>query len=202
MGGGDSSDDGSELTLASLRDGFFLGFANLLPRFGWFNRSRFRLLRLGGMHIRGRCEIWGPLTVTPYSGVGNVTIGSRTFLNVETRFGCPVASVVIGDDVQVGPRVSFESVNHGLFYERGRGRGAESKPIRICDGVWLGSGVIVLQGVTVGEGSVVTAGAVVTRDVKPYTIVGGVPAKLIKPVWVQPPSLVAKELGIDHQAQD
>lgn len=54
------------------------------------------------------------------------------------------------------------------------------KPIRIEDKVWLGANVTVLQGVTIGEGAIVAAGAVVTKDVPPRTVVGGIPAKLLR----------------------
>jgi len=52
--------------------------------------------------------------------------------------------------------------------------------IKLCDDVWIGYGATILSGVTIGQGSVVAAGAVVTKDVPPYAIVGGVPAKVIK----------------------
>jgi galactoside O-acetyltransferase len=55
----------------------------------------------------------------------------------------------------------------------------ESAPIKICDKVWIGTGCKVLKGVTIGEGAVVSAGSVVTQDVKPWTLVGGNPAKCI-----------------------
>ncbi len=54
-----------------------------------------------------------------------------------------------------------------------------TKPIKISAAAWGGTGAIVLPGVTIGEGAVVAAGAVVTKDVEPWTIVGGNPAKLI-----------------------
>lgn len=165
-----------------LREAFFIKLANSLPRCDSLLRLRASFLRLAGMDIHRDTVVWGPVTVTPYTGVRNIMIGSRSFLNVETRFGCPEARIVIGSDVQVGPRVSFETVNHGIIYTRGKGRGAHSKPITICDGVWIGSGSIVLQGVTIGEGSVITAGAVVNNDVAPYSIFGGVPAKYIKSI--------------------
>jgi acetyltransferase-like isoleucine patch superfamily enzyme len=56
----------------------------------------------------------------------------------------------------------------------------ETKPIVICDDVWIGMRAIILKGVTIGEGSVVAAGAVVTHDVPPHSMVGGVPARLIR----------------------
>lgn len=82
----------------------------------------------------------------------------------------------------IGPRVSFESASHHIVFEEGKGRGFFTKEIVIQDKVWIGAGAIVLQGVTIEEGAVVAAGAVVNRDVKRYTLVGGVPARFIKKI--------------------
>jgi maltose O-acetyltransferase len=134
------------------------------------------------MKIGNGSVIWTPLIITPYSGIVNINIGLRSFLNAETRFGCPEQLIHIGDDCQVGLRVSFETVNHGLEYTSKVGRGAIPKDIHICNGVWIGSGAIILPGVTIGEGAVVAAGAVVTKDVQAYTVVAGVSAKYIKSI--------------------
>lgn len=59
-------------------------------------------------------------------------------------------------------------------------QGGNEKEIRIKAGAWIGYGAIILQGVTIGRNSVVAVGAVVTKDVPDYTVVGGIPAKVIK----------------------
>lgn len=164
----------------SLREAIFLPLANHLPRLSVFDRRRYVLLRLAGMDIMGPCTVWGPLTIRPIGGAKNITVGRDTFINTEIRFGCPRERVIIGERVQIGPRVSFETVSHRLVYMAGKGRGVWSKGINVEDEVWIGAGATVLQGVRIGEGSVISAGAVVIQDVEPYTVVGGIPAKVIK----------------------
>jgi acetyltransferase-like isoleucine patch superfamily enzyme len=59
-------------------------------------------------------------------------------------------------------------------------QGIITSPIIVCDDVWVGYGVSILKGVTIGTGAIIAAGSVVTKNVPPYSIVGGVPAKIIK----------------------
>lgn len=132
------------------------------------------------MKISGRCTIWGPLTIRPTGAAKNIIVGRGTFMNTEVRFGVPVDKVIIGSEVEIGPRVMFETVNHGLKYVPGKGRGVSTKPICVEDRVWIGAGAIILQGVTIGHDAIVAAGAVVTRNVEPYSLVGGVPARLLR----------------------
>jgi maltose O-acetyltransferase len=122
------------------------------------------------------------LTIRPIGGAKNIEIGAGTFVNTSVRFGVPKDKVIIGANVQVGPGVMFETMNHGLRYVPGKGRGGETKPIVIENEVWLGAGCIVTQGVTIRRGAVVAAGAVVTRDVEPNTLVGGVPAERLRTI--------------------
>jgi acetyltransferase-like isoleucine patch superfamily enzyme len=168
--------------MSALSEAFFLPLANNLPKFKVFDKFRIHLLRLAGIKVGSRATVWGPLTIRPLGKASNILIGDSSFLNTETRFGVPEAAVTIGKYVQVGPRVSFETVTHGLDIRPNQLRTSKSLPINICDYAWIGAGVIVTQGVTVGKGAIVAAGAVVTKDVAPFTVVGGVPAKLIKKI--------------------
>ena len=107
----------------------------------------------------------------------NIHIGQRVFINS----GCKMqdqGEIYIGDDVLIGHNACLLTLNHEMDPENRADM--HPKPIHIEDKAWLGSNVTVLPGVTIGEGAIVAAGAVVTKDVESNTIVGGVPAKIIK----------------------
>jgi acetyltransferase-like isoleucine patch superfamily enzyme len=92
--------------------------------------------------------------------------------------------VTIGDRVYTSPFCQIIAVNH-VFTDPARPfvqQGITAEGIIIEDDVWIGSGAIITDGVRVGRGAVVAAGAVVTADVPPHTVVGGVPARLIKTI--------------------
>jgi acetyltransferase-like isoleucine patch superfamily enzyme len=88
------------------------------------------------------------------------------------------------DYVMLAPRVAIIGGDHAYHIPdkpmifSGR---AEIKPTRIESDVWIGFGTIIMAGATIGQGSIVAAGAVITKDVPPYTIVGGSPARPIRP---------------------
>ncbi|GGM95654.1 nodulation protein L [Lentzea pudingi] len=116
-----------------------------------------------------------------YSDHGvNIRVGRNVFVNQGCRFN-DIGGIEIGDDVMFGPNVSLISSGHPLEPDRRR-TGITAAPIRIGRNVWIGASALVLQGVTVGEDAVVAAGAVVTRDVPARTLVGGVPAVVLKEV--------------------
>jgi acetyltransferase-like isoleucine patch superfamily enzyme len=92
--------------------------------------------------------------------------------------------VTIGDRVYTSPMVQIIAVNH-VFDDPQRSfveQGITAEGIVIEDDVWIGSGAVITDGVRVGQGAVIAAGAVVTRDVAPHTVVGGVPAKLLREI--------------------
>lgn len=92
--------------------------------------------------------------------------------------------VQIGDRVYTSPFTQIIAVNH-VFDDPNRPfveQGITAQGIVVEDDVWLGAGAVITDGVRVGKGAVVAAGAVVTKDVPPHTVVGGVPAKIIKTI--------------------
>lgn len=117
--------------------------------------------------IHMRCRFYKP---------GSVTIGSHSVINrgvlLDGRY-----PLTIGDNVSVSEEVMFLTLEHDPDSPTFANRGA---PIVVRDRVFVGVRAIVLPGVTLGEGAIVAAGAVVTRDVAPYTIVAGVPARFVR----------------------
>jgi acetyltransferase-like isoleucine patch superfamily enzyme len=106
-----------------------------------------------------------------------ITIGKHVFINHACSF-LDMGGITLEDHVLIGPRVNLVTENHPL--DPATRRGLICKPILIKRNAWIGAGATILLGVTVGENAVVAAGAVVSKDVSANTIVGGVPAKLIK----------------------
>lgn len=107
----------------------------------------------------------------------NITIGQRVFINMGCKFQ-DQGGITIGDDCLIGHNAVLATLNHSFLPEE-RGNMLPA-PIVIRNNVWLGANVTILPGVTIGENAIVAAGAVVTRDVAANTIVGGIPAKLIR----------------------
>ena len=113
---------------------------------------------------------------------GRIVIGARSAVGRYSEIGCEDVEVRIGDCVRIAPQVWIGTGNH-LHDDLDRpimDQGVQHLHVTIEDDVWLGTRVVVLPGVTIGEGSVVAAGAVVAKDVPPYVVVGGVPARVLK----------------------
>lgn len=115
----------------------------------------------------------------PFNSDGgrNIFLGEGVFINSGCKFQ-DQGGIYLGDRCLIGHNVVLATLNHGMNPSH-RGD-LHPAPIRIGCDVWIGSNATVLPGVTIGDGAVVAAGAVVTKDVPPMTVVGGVPAKILR----------------------
>lgn len=109
----------------------------------------------------------------------NIHVGKHVFINMGCKFQ-DQGGIFIGDGTLIGHNVVLATLNHAMS-PKDRGTMLPS-PIHIGTNVWIGSNATVLPGVTIGDGAVVAAGAVVTKDVPENVIVGGVPARVIRPL--------------------
>jgi len=122
----------------------------------------------------------------------NISIGDDVFLGTNALImATNLSHISIGSKVMFGPNVSLIAGNHSTHivgkymfdYAEHDKLPEDDQPIVISDDVWIGAGAIILSGVHVGRGAIVAAGSVVNKNVPPYAIVGGIPAKVIKYRW-------------------
>jgi acetyltransferase-like isoleucine patch superfamily enzyme len=116
------------------------------------------------------------------SAIGEgLKIGNNSSIGPYSYIGCS-GFIEIGDNVMMSPRVSIYAENHLFDHPELtiKEQGVKREFVKIEDDCWIAANTIILAGVTIGRGSVIAAGSVVTKDVPPYSIVGGVPAKVIK----------------------
>jgi acetyltransferase-like isoleucine patch superfamily enzyme len=139
-----------------------------------------------GVRFGDRCTVGRFATIRPTNvlfrepGEG-LEVGDGSNIGAYAYIGCS-GFIRIGKNVMMGPRVCLLAENH-VFGDTDRPmkqQGVVREAITIEDDCWLGAGAMVTAGVTVGRGSIIAAGAVVTKDVEAFSIVGGVPAKLIR----------------------
>jgi maltose O-acetyltransferase len=144
----------------------------------WVNRLPFHALR--NAYYRRVCRVALAPGASLHMGavlytMGGLTIGRGTTIDQGARLDGR-GGLTIGEAVSIAPDVYLLTADHDPQSPDFAGRTA---PIVVEDHAWLGTRAMVLPGVRIGRGAVVAAGAVVSRDVPPYTIVGGVPAKPI-----------------------
>jgi len=151
----------------------------------------FTVRKAGGrIHVGADCLIEGSLGTE--TEVSRLLIGNNVYIGRSVLVS--VSSLIVEDDVLISSDCLIQdSDNHNIRYSVRKNDCQDWKngqhhdwgvtptaPVRICRGAWIGAKSIVLKGVTVGEGAVVGAGSVVTRNVDPYTVVAGNPARLIR----------------------
>ena len=135
-------------------------------------------------------ELFGSVGSNPFVGDNfHCDFGQHIHVgdNFHADYNCTMldlAEIRIGNNCLIGPDVGIYTAGHRLEPE-GRTLDVYGMPITIGNDVWIGGNSTILPGVTIGDGAVVAAGAVVTKDVEPNTIVGGVPAKVIKKIEIK-----------------
>lgn len=137
----------------------------------------------------GKNVIFHPInSVFSYS---NISIGNNVSIGEYAYFMASKSHIYIGNNIAFAPKVTIRGGNHSshlvgklmIDYKNSDKKEEDDQPVYIQDDVWIGKNVTILKGVTIGRGSIVGAGSVVNRDVPPYSIVAGVPAKVIKKRW-------------------
>lgn len=143
-----------------------------------------RIFSAGG---EARIEIGPHLRLLRFAVINTVLPGARIVIGKWVHIGessmvTACQSIEIGDDVVIGPQTIIVDADHGYedLNRLIRVQGLVTKPIRIEQGVWMGAHVSVLKGVTIGCGAIIGAGSTVTRDIPPFAVAVGVPARVIR----------------------
>lgn len=139
-------------------------------------------------HIGGGTNISYPFDI---QGAENISIGSHCNIRQNSVLSAINAKIIIKDWTGAAPFLYISTGNHrmipGRFYRSitnlEKRKGVDDADVVINEDVWIASRVTILKGVNIGRGAIIAAGAVVNKDVKPYSIVGGIPAKFIKFKW-------------------
>lgn len=124
----------------------------------------------------------------------HLEMGVNSFIN----YDCIMlnnAMVKLGDNVLVGPKVSFYTAMHPIEAKQREQWLVYAKPITVEDNVWIGGSATILGGVTIGKNAIVGAGAVVTKDVEPNTIVVGNPARVLRKITAEDSKKYQEELA-------
>jgi len=164
------------------------------PQYGQIREAAIRTTKLltkmnATSDIEKARELWSEISGAPldsssyiqppfFINIGRFTrIGKNVYINHACSF-LDMGTITIEDDVLIGPKVNVLSELHPV--NPAERHSLMAKPVVIKRNAWIGAGATIMPGVTVGENSVVAAGAVVNKDVPDNSVVGGIPAKLIR----------------------
>lgn len=118
-----------------------------------------------------------------------IEIGNKVFIGHGACFSASHATIRIGDGVMFGPEVCIMAGNHNvstigkMMCDVHEKTPDDDKDILIAEDVWVGARAIILKGVSIGRGAIIGAGAVVTKDIPPYAVAAGTPARVLKFRW-------------------
>lgn len=123
-----------------------------------------------------------------FKGLWNMSVGDGTSIPKGSTFYCTIAPLTIGRKVIFGPKPTIITGDHRMDIigkyimdvTDAEKTSEHDAPVTIEDDVWCGANITILKGVTIGRGCVVAAGAVITKSCPPYSIIGGVPAKVLR----------------------
>ena len=135
-----------------------------------------------GVHLYNSPEIFGDVLIGKYSSINGPSTRICSEINkIIIGSYCSIASnTVIQEYYHNYSRVTTYNIMSNRFNQFSKGEKISKGPILISDDVWIGSNCVILSGVSIGRGAIVGAGSVVTKDVKPYSIVAGNPARHIR----------------------
>ncbi len=150
---------------------------SFLPVFKFYAMKR-KWLKWAGVAVKDGAQVNGH---TIFYGRGALGIGENTWIGPGCRFYTHEdARIIIGDECDVAPEVSFITGSHDISGPKRRAGAGIARNIIVQDGCWIGARVTILGGVTIGKGSVVAAGALVNSDLPKNCVAAGVPARVIK----------------------
>ena len=138
----------------------------------WFRYWKMRLQTLGD-----NSKFYGSVTIL---NPQKVSIGDEVTFNHDASIVAKTEAITIGDRVRISTGAKIIGTGLNAEVIAGESRQHHSAPIHIANDVWIGANSVITQGVSVGKGAIIAAGSVVNKDVEAMTIVGGVPAKVIK----------------------
>ena len=151
-------------------------FFALLPNDKPFCTLRLWMLRAMGYDFGRDCVIFANVIFRGLVRMGNnCSISNNCFLSGWT------SGITLGDNVMIAPNCVIVSFNHGYqdIQTPMIDQPWVGEPVFIEDDVWIGANCTIIMGVTIGKGSIIAANAVVSKDIPPYSIVGGVPARIL-----------------------
>jgi len=141
------------------------------------HNARIDVFPFNNFYVGKRAVIESFATIN--NGVGDVIIGEKTIIGIGSVV---IGPVTIGSNVMLAQNIVISGLNHGYedinvspAYQK-----VSAKPINIADDVWIGANSVITAGVNLGKHSIVGAGSVVTKDVPPFSVVVGNPARVIK----------------------
>lgn len=114
------------------------------------------------------------------NGNAKISIGDNVFINRKFFMDCNESNITIGNNCTIGCDVTILGTNHDINDIDGNYTKLVDKPVKLGDGCWVGTKVIILPGVELGKGCIVGAGSVVTKSFPEYTMIAGNPAHIIK----------------------